>query len=192
MSKNKQKRFMVNIFAFETRDGEIIYRHMLTDNRLPMLVPNQYIAAKSINKPSTGRGHAFKLSVFFNFLSESYKLEYDGANNRHVCTFLCYLIYGDTKDLKIITTKEGLSYSTLSGYVGVITTFYRWLDQNYGSFMTFYEGERQCRSQTYLYGQIHTYQYKYLVDRLLPDVKGSRIVIVKKNFLFLTEKMFHP
>lgn len=38
----------------------------------------------------------------------------------------------------------------------------------------FYEGERRCRPQSYLYGQIYTYQYKYLISRMLPDVKGSR------------------
>lgn len=174
MSKTKQKRFMVKVFRFETRDGGVVCRHMLTDNQLPMLVPNQYIAAKSMNKAGTGRNHAWKLAVFFNYLDESYQLEYDGATNRHVCAFLSTLIYGDTGDLRITAPQEGLSYSTLSGYLGAITTFYRWLDQNYGSAMTFYEGERKCRSQSYLYGQIYTYQYKYLVDRLLPDVKGSR------------------
>ena len=40
--------------------------------------------------------------------------------------------------------------------------------------MIFYEGERKCRPQSYLYGQIYTYRYQYLVDRILPDVKGSR------------------
>jgi len=66
-----------------------------------------------------------------------------------------------------------LCYSTLSGYVSVITDFYRWLDQTYGSEVVFYEGERQCRPQSYLYGQIYSYKYKYLIDRMLPDVKGS-------------------
>lgn len=174
MSDVKPKRFIVKLFRFETRDGEIVCRHMLTDNLLPMLVPNQYIAAKSMNKAGTGRNHAWRLSVFFNFLDEAFRMEYDAATNRHVCAFLSFLIYGDTKDLKITAPQQGLSYSTLSGYLGVITTFYRWLDQNYGSSMIFYEGERKCRSQSYLYGQIYSYQYKYLVDRVLPDVKGSR------------------
>ncbi|MEG0834915.1 MAG: hypothetical protein RR413_05665, partial [Christensenellaceae bacterium] len=40
--------------------------------------------------------------------------------------------------------------------------------------MIFYEGERKCRHQSYLYGQIYTYKYKNLINRILPDVKGSR------------------
>lgn len=64
--------------------------------------------------------------------------------------------------------------TTLSGYVSTITDFYCWLDQNYGSEMIFYEGERKCRHQSYLYGQIYTYKYKNLINRILPDVKGSR------------------
>ena len=73
-----------------------------------------------------------------------------------------------------MSPQESLCYSTLSGYVTAITDFYRWLDQTYGSEMVFYEGERRCRPQSYLYGQIYTYQYKYLINRMLPDVKGSR------------------
>jgi len=174
MCENSKKRFKVEVFRYETRNGGFVCRHMLTDNRLPMLVPNQYIMAKSINKVGTGRSHAFKLSVFLNYLDKYYRLEYDMATNRHVCAFLSYLIYGDTADLKITAPQDGLCYGTLSAYLSVITKFYCWLDQNYGSDMTFYEGERKCRTQSYLYGQIYTYKYKYLVDRMIPDVKGGR------------------
>lgn len=147
---------------------------MLTDRLLPMLVPNQYIEMKSVNKLGTGKSHAYKLCVFFNYLHEKYHTEYDAATNKQVLDFIDYLIYGDRDNLIILHPQDSLSYSTLSGYVSSITDFYRWLDQTYGSEMTFYEGERKCRHQSYLYGQIYTYKYKNLINRMLPDVKGRR------------------
>lgn len=145
---------------------------MLTDRLLPILVPNQYIEMKSVNKLGTGKSHAYKLCVFLNFLHEKYHTEYDAATNKQVLDFIDYLIYGDRDNLIILHPQDSLCYSTLSGYVSSITDFYRWLDQTYGSEMTFYEGERKCRHQSYLYGQIYTYKYKNLINRMLPDVKG--------------------
>lgn len=169
-----EKRFQVKRFLFETTRGGAVCRYMLTDRLLPMLVPNQYIEMKSVNKLGTGKNYAYKLCVFLNFLCEEFHTEYDAAINKHVLAFIDHLIYGDKGNLKIHHPQESLCYSTLSGYTSTITDFYRWLDQTYGSEMIFYEGERKCRSQSYLYGQIYSYKYKYLIDRMLPDVKGSR------------------
>lgn len=169
-----EKRFQVKRFLFETSMDEAVCRFMLTDRLLPLLVPNQYIEMKSVNKLGTGKNRAYKLCVFFNFLYEKFQAEYDTATNRQVLAFVDYLIYGDRENLKILNPQESLCYSTLTSYVSAITDFYRWLDQIYGSEMVFYEGERRCRTQSYLYGQIYSYKYKYLIDRVLPDVKGSR------------------
>lgn len=169
-----EKRFQVKRFLFETTTGEAVCRFMLTDRLLPMLAPNQYIEMKNVNKLGTGKSYAYKLCVFFNFLHEKYHIEYDAATNKQVLAFIDHLIYGDRENLIILHPQESLCYSTLSGYVSAITDFYRWLDQTYGSEMVFYEGERRYRPQSYLYGQIYTYQYKYLLNRMLPDVKGRR------------------
>lgn len=169
-----EKRFQVKRFLFETTTGEAICRFMLTDRLLPMLAPNQYIEMKSVNKLGTGKSHAYKLCVFFNFLHEKYHTNYDAATNRQVLAFIDHFIYGDRENLRILDPKDSICYSTLSGYVSAITDFYRWLDQTYGSEMVFYEGERRCRLQSYLYGQIYTFKYKYLIDRMLPEAKGSR------------------
>ena len=117
-----EKRFKVKKFLFETKMGDVVCRFMLTDNLIPMIVPNQYIEMKSINKLGTGKNAATKLCV----------------------------------------------------YKSVITEFYRYLDQVYGSEMTFYEGERKCNTQSYLYGQIYNKKYDYLIDMMLPDVKGRK------------------
>lgn len=169
-----EKRFMVKRFLFETKSGGMVCRFMLTDHLIPMLVPNQYIEIKSVNKLGTGKNCAYKLCVFLNFLHEKYHAQYDAATNKQVLAFIDYLVYGNRDDLKIADPQDSLCYSTLSGYTSVITDFYRWLDQTYGSEIVFYEGERKCRTQSYLYGQIYTYQYKYLINRILPDVKGRR------------------
>ena len=169
-----EKRFKVKKFLFETKMGDVVCRFMLTDNLIPMIVPNQYIEMKSINKLGTGKNAATKLCVFLNYLHDRHKTTYDMASNHHLVKFLKYLVYGNTDDLKIINPTESLSYSTLSGYKSVITEFYRYLDQVYGSEMTFYEGERKCNTQSYLYGQIYNKKYDYLIDMMLPDVKGRK------------------
>jgi len=168
------KRFKVKKFRFETKSGEVVLRHMLTDNLLPMLVPNQYVEMMSINKLGTGRNHANKLCVFFNYLYEEHRTGYESASNKQVQKFLTYLIYGDLANLRITDPADSKCYSTLSGYISTITNFYKWLDQNYGTQMTFYEGDRKCGTQSYLYGQIYSYKYQFIINRSLPDVKGRR------------------
>lgn len=169
-----EKRFEVKRFLFETTRSEAVCRFMLTDRLLPMLVPNQYIEMKSVNKLGTGKIHAYKLCVFLNFLHEKHHTEYDAATNKQVLAFIDHLIYGDRENLLILHPQDSLCYSTLSGYISAITDFYCWLDQTYGSEMVFYESERKCRPQSYLYGQIYTSKYKKLINRMLPDVKGRR------------------
>jgi len=146
---------------------------MLTDNLIPMLVPNQFIEMKSVNKLGSGRVCAAKLSVYFNYLHKHECIEYSEADNIHVQNFLTYLIYGDFKDLKITRPENSLCHSTLQGYVSAITEFYKWLDHNYRTHMKFYTEEERA-THTYLYGQIYSYDYKYIIKRILPDAKGSR------------------
>lgn len=170
------KRFKVKRFLFETRRGEPILRFMLTDSLIPMLEPNQFIEMKSVNKLASGRVNAVKLSVYFNYLHEYERIEYDAANNKNVQRFLSFLIYGDCNDLKIIHPEDSICYSTLQGYISVITEFYKWLDRNYETKMFFYT-ESQRKSHSYFYGQIYSCNYQYIVKRLLPDVKGRRLYI---------------
>lgn len=170
------KRFKVKRFLFETIGREPILRFMLTDDIVPMLEANQFIEMKSINKLSSGRVNAVKLAVYFNYLHDYENIEYSAATNKHVQQFLTYLIYGDCSDLKIVHPEEGICHSTLQGYVSAITDFYRWLDRNYETNMTFYH-ESQLASRSSLYGQIHSRNYQYIIKRLLPDVKGRRSYI---------------
>ncbi|MFI3227616.1 MAG: site-specific integrase [Clostridia bacterium] len=190
------KRFKVKRFLFETTNNEEVLRFMLTDFLLPMNVPNQFIEMKSINKLSTGKVTAYKLCSFFNFLYEKCSKEYHNATNKNVNQFLDCLIYGDKSELKI--SNSSISHSTLVGYVSTITDFYRWLDQNYGSEMIFYEVDKKVRPQSYLYGQIYNYKYNRIINRTLPDTKPSQeyikwytqeeISLLLNNFKTLRDK----
>ncbi len=171
--ETQNRRFKVQRFRFETQNGRETVLFLLTDDHLPMNVPNRYLEYKSTLKASTGRVYAVKLCRFFNYLDQS-NINFENATNRHVSAFISRLVYGNTDDLKILSYEERPSYSTLSSYVTVITDFYLWLDRNYGSQMTFYENERKCRTQSYLYGQIYRHNYYTLVDRLLSDTHGKR------------------
>ncbi len=172
--KQQTNRFRVKRFHFETDSGTEIGRYMITDNLLPMLEVNQWIEAKSLRKVSTGKAYAEKLSVYLNYL-DSRDMEYDSATNRHVTAFLQNLIYGSLNDLKIQSVETVVTYGTLSQYVTVITDFYRWLDNNYESQMYFRTKTSRVRAgKSFLYGQIYSFDYKYIVDRYLPGLKGGR------------------
>lgn len=171
--ENEKQRFRVEKFILETTSGGEDELYLITDHALPMTVPNRYLEGIGRVKKSTGRVYAVKLCRFLGYLDEN-GVEFENATNRYVSSFVERLVYGKTDDLKILSPEEIPSYSTLSSYVTVITHFYLWLDRNYGSKMVFYEGERSCRPQSYLYGQIYRHNYYHLIDRLLPDTHGSR------------------
>ena len=172
--ENAQKRFKLVRFTFETQSGGVIYRHMITDFQVPMFEVNQWIEAKSLRKVSTGKTYAEKLSVYLNYL-DFCGMEYDAATNKHVTTFIQNLIYGSLNDLKIRSVETVVTYGTLSQYVTVITDFYKWLDNNCESQMYFKTKAGSVRARkSFLYGQIYSYDYKYIVDRYLPGLKGGK------------------
>ncbi|KJR44487.1 hypothetical protein UF75_5136 [Desulfosporosinus sp. I2] len=170
----ENKRFKLKRFRFETENGRVIDRYMITDNLLPILEVNQWIEAKSLRKVSTGRKYAEKLLVYLNYL-DSYDVEYDVATNKEVVTFIQNLIYGSLDDLKIRSLDTVITYATLSQYVTVITEFYKWLDNNYETNMQFKTKTDTFRAKkSFLYGQIYSYDYKYIIDRYLPSLKGGK------------------
>lgn len=167
-------RFRLVRFRFETDAGNTIDRFMITDNRIPLVEANQWIEMKSMRKASTGKEYAKKLVVFFNYL-EKHGIEYSNADNLCVQNFLKYLIQGDVVGLQYKSPESCLSYSTLSKYVVVITEFYKWLTQLRGSNMTFYEGKNNKRAhKSFLYGQIYTYDYTYIINLSLPIQNGRK------------------
>lgn len=172
--KNLEVRFRRAKFRFETDSGDTIDLFMITDNQVPLVEPNLWIEMKSIRKASTGKEYAGKLVVYLNYL-DKIGVEYGDATNRHVRSFLNYLLYGDIQDLKLRSAETALNYSTLTTYITVITEFYKWLDQVGDTNMVFYEGKNSFRAKkSFLYGQIYTFDYKYIIDGCLPRLKGRR------------------
>lgn len=172
--KKEQKRFRLEKFRFETDMGGFTDRFMITDRQLPMLEVNQWVEAKNLRKTSTGREYAGKLTVFLNYL-DSVNLEYDAASNRHVQRFIDMLIHGNYEDLKIRSMETTVSYSTLKKYVTVITQFYKWLDYNYETNMVFHSKQGKIKApKSFLYGQIYTYDYQYIIDSCLPRLNGRK------------------
>lgn len=173
MGKEKA-RFKLVRFAFETREGKPAYRYMITDKQLPVLEPNQWLESKALHKVSTAKDYGKMLVVFLNDLAES-GLEYDEATNRHVKKFILKLIYGDAEDLKLRFYDTEVVCATAGRYLTVITGFYRWLASNYETNITFQTKTDAYRAKkSFLYGQIYSCDYQYILDASLPRQKSRR------------------
>ena len=185
-------------FTFEAGNGELIYRHLVTDNQIPILSANMWLEGKSLRSAKTGAEYGKKLVVFLNYL-DSIGVEYENASNKHVKGFIHYLIYGGLDDLRIKPPGDVPSYSTLSKYITVITGLYQWLDDNFETDMRFATEKDTVRTQkSFLYGQIYSYDYKRIISLNLPRLSGKReyvkwytdkeIAGLSDNFLTLRDK----
>jgi len=172
--RNEKKRFRLVRFAFETRDGGVVYRHLITDQQIPVLEANQWLESKALRKKSTAREYGKMLVVFLNDLAAE-GVEYDEATNRHVKKFLHKLIYGDAEDLKLLFCDTAVVSSTAARYLTVITEFYKWLASNYETNITFQTKKDTYRAKkSFLYGQIYSYDYQYIIDASLARQKYRR------------------
>jgi len=172
--KNEKKRFRLVRFAFETREGGIIYQHLVTEQQIPMLEVNQWLESKALRKKSTAKEYGKMLVVFLNDLAIE-GVAYDEATNQHVKKFVHKLIYGDTKDLKLQFCDTAVVASTAARYLTVITEFYKWLASNYETNITFQTKKDTYRAKkSFLYGQIYSYDYQYIIDASLARQKSRR------------------
>lgn len=197
MAKNSN-RFRLARFAFETDAGEMIYRRYITDRLIPAPVPNEWLETNYMGSAGTGAEYGKKLVVFLNYL-DGRGIEYGAATNRDVKAFINGMIRGNLAELKLISLQNAVSYSTLAGYVNIITSFYRWLDENYETAMRFGVKNADIRTRkSFLYGQIYNYDYKYILGVNLPRLGGRRefirwytdeeIKALADNFLTLRDK----
>lgn len=171
----EKKKYETRKHVFETKTNIQYYRYMITKESNPLLEINQYIEQKSIRNANTGKQYAKKLVVFLNWLEQK-EMSYEVGNNHLVKAFLHDLIYGSmTDDMQIQSLNSRLSYSTINSYITVITDFYRWLDENYETNIYFHSKQDTKRARkSYLYRQIYSYDYKYIVDRYLPRLNSSK------------------
>ncbi len=173
MSKSTE-RFKLKRFVFEAHSGEMLCRYMITDNLLPMLEINQWIESKSLRKASTGKEYAKKVVVYLNYL-QSIGMEYDNTTNRNVKQFVQHLLYGDLGGLKIKSIETEIVCATAARYVTAITELYKWLSSNYETNVQFQTKTDVYRAKkAYLYGQIYSSDYRYIIDSSLSRQKNRR------------------
>lgn len=168
------KRFRLARFTFETDTGGVVFRYFITDRLLPAPLLNEWLESNYMRSAQTGREYGKKIVVFLNAL-DSKGIAYEAATNRDVKAFFHRMLYGDLTDLKIHSPQRSVSYSTLTEYLTVITSLYRWLDDNFETGMRFKTGSQKIRaSKSFLYGQIYSYDYKRLIGINLPRLGGRR------------------
>lgn len=164
-----EKRFMLNRVMQDEQESYII-----TDNGEKEEILSQWVMCKSIRKISTGKEYGGKLVFFLNYLADK-GIRYADANNETIKRFVQYAIYADRDNPDCISATPVITYNTLSLYITVITDFYKWLDNNFESNMKFVEKtDTRYVKKSFLYGQIYSQDYKYLIDRQIPVMKQSR------------------
>jgi integrase len=172
--ENDKKRFKLVRFAFETQSGGMVYRYMITDYLIPMFEINQWIESRSLQNANTGKEYAKKLVVYLNYL-HSIGVEYDAATNRYVKSFIHYLLYGGLEELKLKFLETEVVCATAGRYLTAITELYKWLANNYETNITFQTKTDTYRARkSFLYGQIYSYGYQYILDSSLPRQKSRR------------------
>lgn len=170
--QEKEPRFRVAKFRFETETGECWVKYMIIDNYIPFFRANQWLELKSIRKASTGLEYAKKIAKFLNWLDQQ-SLSYDQISNHNVRTFLHHLIFGNLQNDKILSLPYTVSSSTFRTYITVITDFYKWLDEIIQTEMVWKSKKIQANN-SFLYGQIYNYEYRYLVDGYAAMLKPGR------------------
>ncbi|MDD3995633.1 MAG: site-specific integrase [Bacilli bacterium] len=147
---------------------------LITRHGIPFYQINEWLDLKSIRKISTGKEYAHKLCVYLNFLHWQ-GISFEDAVTADVMAFLMRLMGRSYEDGGVIRLRPPLSYSTLSKYVTVITEFYKWLEQTGMHHVEFQTMDNAKRAQkSFLYGQISSYEYKYIIDRHMLRLTAKR------------------
>lgn len=172
----EKRKYEIQKFVMESSGKEHYQRCFITKDVIPLLELNQYLQQKSIRSVKTGKQYAKKLVVYLNWLDRG-DLSYEKATNKDVKAFIHELIFGYSRveDQSVQSMNSELSYSTISSYVTVITDFYRWLDDNYELRVSFsHDKDFKRAKKSYLYGQINSSDYKYIIDRYLLRMNPSK------------------
>lgn len=168
-----EKIFKVVHAKIKAANGDFRENWLITKQSIPFYPVNEWLDMKSIRKISTGREYANKLCVFLNYLNDKGK-SFEDAITDDVMTFFMCLIRNGCAENGVIRIKPPLSYSTLSKYATVITEFYKWLEQT-GTHMNFQTKHNVKKAQkSFLYGQISSYEYKYIIDRHILSLNARR------------------
>lgn len=157
----------------KTSEKNVVYYEIFDNGKIETIL-SQWIACKSIRKISTGKEYGGRLVFYLNYIN-SIGVEYADADNKVVKSFINYVIYGDRQAANSISLTPLVIYNTLSGYIGAVTEFYKWLENNYESNMEFeIKTDRHYVKKSFFYGQIYSQDYKYLIDKNIPLLKPKR------------------
>ncbi|MBQ2923555.1 MAG: tyrosine-type recombinase/integrase [Tyzzerella sp.] len=147
---------------------------LILDNGEREPVLSNWVSCKSIRKISTGKEYGSRLVFYLNYIN-SIGIEYPDADNEVVKKFINYVIYGGRDSANTVSMIPLVTYNTLSGYITAVTEFYKWLDNNYSSNMNFLQRTDTIHvKKSFLYGQIYSQDYKYLIDRYIPTLKERK------------------
>lgn len=147
---------------------------LILDNREREPVLSNWVSCKSIRKVSTGKEYGSRLVFYLNYIN-SIGIAYPDADNEVVKKFINYVIYGGRDSANTVSMIPLVTYNTLSGYITAVTEFYKWFDNNYSSNMEFLHRTDTIHvKKSFLYGQIYSQDYKYLIDRYIPSLKEQR------------------
>lgn len=172
----EKKKYVTRKTIIESNNENKHQGCIITKDFIPLLEINQYLEQKSLRSSKTGKQYAKKLVVYLNWIDQR-DLSYVEATNKYVKAFIHELIFGcpSVEIQSVQSMSSELCYSTISSYVTVITDFYRWLDDNYESRVSFSRDKDIKRAEkSYLYGQIYSSDYKYIIDRYLPRMNPSK------------------
>jgi integrase/recombinase XerD len=170
----KQRIFRVSRAQMCAEPGKKREVWLITKQNIPFYPVNEWLDIKSIRKSSTGKEYANKLCTYLNFL-HSKEISFADATTDDVMAFFMSLIHRSYEDSGVIHMQPSLSYSTLSKHVTVITEFYKWLDQIGTHNMQFGTRNNLKKTQkSFLYGQIGSYDYKYIIDRHILRLNAKR------------------
>lgn len=98
--------------------------------------------------------------VFLNYFLDS-NADYSVATNEHVKRFIL-IFFGDMEELKLLHYDTDWVYQTAAYYLTVISEFYKWLDDNYGTNMEFrIKSNHYHAKKSFLCGQIYNYDFQY-------------------------------
>lgn len=161
-------------FSLSSTDDGGLTTCIILDNGEREPVLSNWVSCKSIRKVSTGKEYGSRLVFYLNYIN-SIGIEYPDADNEVVKKFINYVIYGGRDSANTVSMIPLVTYNTLSGYITAVTEFYKWLDNNYSSNMKFLHRTDTIHvKKSFLYGQIYSQDYKYLIDRYIPSLKERK------------------
>lgn len=174
-------------------------RYFIIDNEngLPVHLINKYLYKAGIRSINTNRKYAGHICVWLNYLNMKNKL-YCQATLKDVLNFIDFKIFELDENKKVINYEGPITYSTLSGYITALTELYKCIEGLDDASVMEFKTKEMNANKSYYYGQIYSYDYKYIVEERIRSLKQSReyikwytkdeIIAIASNFNTIRDK----